>query len=235
MHTNTPPSVSATILLSLIAAAAVTPAAAQLPATGPTADDINGPRGGMPHDVWSSAFSSPNATAGASVRGFNMTLPYPGSPSANWTYSIDVRDDVPLPGTTDTFATGTWVRLFAPQELVQPSRNNASILIIPQDSSWSNCRLAFFGPDLRSDTPIPDASCRGYLSDECIRDFRTWLSEGFKNSERTGPGGESECPLPTPRGLPGSCYFDSGVVGWGGGESLNRLSYALVAGIRCIS
>ena len=80
MHTNTPPSVSATILLSLIAAAAVTPAAAQLPVTGPAADDINGPRGGIPHDVWSSAFSSPNATTGASVRGFNMSLPYPAVP-----------------------------------------------------------------------------------------------------------------------------------------------------------
>lgn len=163
---------------------------------------------GLISDAWYAAFSTPNATGSSTIQGYNLTSPYPGSKSDDWTYTIKVRDDIPLQD--GNVATGTWIELEAPKSLLVDIGNGS---IVPQDPSWHVCRTVFTAPNLTSDAGIPGPGCEGFLPSDCLSDLTTDLSTSFHDPNRTSF--DNPCPLPKPKDLPQSCKdtFGTGLLG----------------------
>lgn len=134
----------------------------------------------IPFEIWTNAFSSANATGFSRIKGKNTTLPYdPDAPTSDeWTYTIQVRDDVPTPDGLG-YISGTWLKLEAPQNLLEPSPVNASMLTVSMHPSWEVCRLVWAGMNLKSDGPISGPGCSGFLPDACIADLKKRLEGNF--------------------------------------------------------
>ncbi|KAK1754452.1 hypothetical protein QBC47DRAFT_447414 [Echria macrotheca] len=137
-------------------------AAQQQPVFGLTHNDTGVQN--VPSSAWESAFQSPNATGTASIPGRDIRARFPGSASADWNYTILVRDDVPLgqptsPSSKSGFFTGIWLRMSVPEMLLSPGESwvppvsgldNRSF-VAGETGSWEVCRLVFGGDLLRSD------------------------------------------------------------------------------------
>ncbi|KAK3317062.1 hypothetical protein B0H66DRAFT_641778 [Apodospora peruviana] len=165
-------------------------------------------------EEWETAFVSPNATGRFPVPGYNMTDTFPGSPSDDWTYTIQVRDDILLPDKTGYF-TGTWIRLDAPKNLIVQSPFNESLTqVVRQDDSWGVCLNVYVGPEMTtSDPAAPGDGCE-ILSEECITDLENFLKTKWQNRSPDGIRAD-ECPVVSPKQLPESCqkFIGTGAIG----------------------
>lgn len=140
--------------------------------------------GRVTREDWGASFAQPNATGRASFPGFNVSSPYPGSRSDNWTFTIKVRDGLPLDGSGDLVATGTWIQLEAPENLLVDTRNGSAV---PQHSSWWMCQGIYLVARLKSDQEVVSGGCDGILPTECISELKRSLSAGFGAREYRCP------------------------------------------------
>lgn len=127
------------------------------------------------NEAWDAAFLSPNATGQAPVDGFNISTPYPGAKSGSWSWSIQVKND--MPNGNSKFVTGTWIQLDAPDDLLQPAGSSSSI-----DPSWYICDSLYFVDGLTSDAASVDAGCGGVLPAECKADMLRAMASGFNKA-----------------------------------------------------
>jgi hypothetical protein len=129
------------------------------------------------NEAWDEVFLTPNATGAATLGGFNVSAPFPSTKSDNWTFTIKVKADVPRPESND-FATGTWLQLDAPDDLVQTNENGSSVRV---DPSWNVCisLLSTNEIELESGAETVDPGCRGVLEPECIMGIVQGLQDGF--------------------------------------------------------
>ncbi|KAK0641975.1 hypothetical protein B0T16DRAFT_461996 [Cercophora newfieldiana] len=126
------------------------------------------------NSVWDEAFRAPNATGSVRVKGFNLSAPFPGTASDDWGFTIQVRDSIRR--SDGKFATGIWIQLDAPDNLVQKTTNRTTV---PQDPSWRVCQGFMDFPTLRSDAETVPGSCEGVLPKECIEAYADSLARGF--------------------------------------------------------
>lgn len=186
-------------LLALpVAAAQINHSPGQAPIWGLSGPDRNPSRErGLPEEIWTAAFVSPNATGSSSISGRDITLPFPGRESPDWNYTLSIRDDVPAPE-GDGFMSAAWLKLEAPEGIFAERGMD--------DASWEVCTMVFTGPGMVG-------GCDQVLSDVCERELREVLERAFGN-ETAG------CPFPRRQIAPESCGWVNGTVGVSGGESV---------------
>lgn len=124
----------------------------------------------IPFETWAGAFLQGNATSIGPISGYDVTKPYKTTP-ADWSFTIQVKDDIPY--ADGDFVTGTWIFLNAPRGLV--SKNDSArkdttdvAYFIKQDKTWKLRASIWMLADLRSDAPIVNSNCQGFLSDACV-------------------------------------------------------------------
>jgi hypothetical protein len=155
--------------------------------------------------AFEAAFQHPNATGAAPLRGFNLSVPYPGSRSDDWTYRVQVRDDIPRKdrgADAGTFTTGTYITLQAPANLLRREAatiaNTTTLTFMDIDPSWALCSKVWTPAALLSDkTPAAAGSCAPFLPDDCIRELQLQMT-----SFRLDSRGAVDCPSPD---LPTTC------------------------------
>ncbi|KAK0638489.1 hypothetical protein B0T16DRAFT_421254 [Cercophora newfieldiana] len=173
--------------------------------------------------AWYSAFTSPNATGSHTFSGRDTRQPFPGSSSAQWTYTLQIRDDVPR--VDGDFATGAWIQMEVPPSLTRENRTTVGeefgpgiepMTIIdrgvPQDESWEICQQVFLGPGLEFSQGA-EAGCGTAEMQTCLGDLKSYLETNFGNRNVIGLGSSSNCPLPSPRRVPESCKSHLNVNG----------------------
>ncbi|KAK0738187.1 hypothetical protein B0T18DRAFT_240476 [Schizothecium vesticola] len=124
--------------------------------------------------VWDDTFRTSNATGAIRVKGFNISAPFPGVESDDWVFTIRIRDSIPR--SDGKFATGIWVQLDAPDNLVQNAPNGT---FVPQDPSWQVCQSFWDFPVLQSSAETVPGSCEGVVPKECIDAITDGLARGF--------------------------------------------------------
>lgn len=162
-----------------------------------TSTDIN---------TWKSALASPNMTDTDRFQGFDITKPYSErSPIDGFTTLLRITADYPLPfGSTeesdDTFTTVTSVSITVPDEI---AADNGTGLPENVDPSWNICNGYFY---LTAKLNESNTNCGGVLSNDCIRDIESSLSEAFQTND--------SCQFPD--NLPSTCRFGELVqfFGW---------------------
>ncbi|KAK3313045.1 hypothetical protein B0H66DRAFT_644162 [Apodospora peruviana] len=164
------------------------------------------------NDVWQISFAKPNATAKASVDGWDMSSKYPGKKSDKWEFSLMIADDVPHPQNAGKYFTGTWIQLDAPDKLVKKSEGDKQ-WEVTQDASWEVCQEIWVPTKLHTETDKVDPTCNGVLPPACLEDMQTRLSEDFKTHHFLGVIGK--CPMMQ---IPDSCSD-----AWGGTTSQHAL------------
>ncbi|KAK0715284.1 hypothetical protein B0H67DRAFT_580366 [Lasiosphaeris hirsuta] len=140
------------------------------------------------NDVWEDALATPNATREARMTSPDLAVPYPGNTtslkkgSLDWTWKIEVRDNVPLPSLKENeskddppFTTGTQILLAPPDSLAGDD------LKIAQDASWQVCLTSIIVRDLKSDATDVDPSCGSVLPAACISDLKDRLAKDYNN------------------------------------------------------
>jgi len=171
--------------------------------------------GRVTDEAWGEAFRTPNATGSIRVKGYDLGTPFPGVESNDWVFTIQVRDSIPR--YDGKFATGIWVQVDAPDNLVQKTEDRA---IVPADSSWQVCQGFLEIPRLRSDAETVGASCEGVVPRDCIEAFTGKLARGF--GVRSGVTG-FQCPsLAPPKECRDALGTEFGAVGirkWSLGEN----------------
>ena len=125
----------------------------------------------IPFDDWTDAFITANATSRVPISGYDLTKPWKTTPLDNWSFTIQVKDDIPHPD--GDFLTGTWIILNAPEEQVSfndTKRGNASetVYVIKQDKTWRVCASMWFLAELKSDAENVNDNCEGLLSEGCL-------------------------------------------------------------------
>ncbi|KAK0653125.1 hypothetical protein B0T16DRAFT_455438 [Cercophora newfieldiana] len=118
--------------------------------------------GAVPNDVWLSSFRTPNTTGSVSISGFNMTSAYPGTPSGDWRYSIDIVADIPLDA---GFISGAWIRLTPPENLFRDLGNGSKV--IDRDESWSVCQYLWVSEKVSAVDKVDGDTCEGALDKAC--------------------------------------------------------------------
>jgi len=156
-------------------------------------------------EPWNTAFNTPNATGEVSFQGLDLSQPYPGEPSGDWKWTIQVRDNVPRPN--GLFTTGTWIQLqVAPSSISQNSTSDNSTgdgqqvgPVVAADPSWAVCMTSWQIPGfLTDDDPEDPGRCNGILPDDCISALMSQLSGGFNLRSN----GEADCPSAA---MPSAC------------------------------
>ena len=69
------------------------------------------------NEEWAREFATANATTEVPFAGYDITTPYPGTRSADWRLSVQVKEGIPA-GENGAVATGTWIRWGAPPSLM---------------------------------------------------------------------------------------------------------------------
>ena len=204
-------------------------AAFLLPIRGISNFDPDLPPSAVSDTDWFAAFTTPNATGSHSFPGRDTRTAYPGTLSAPWKYTLQVRDSVPR--TNGAFTTGTWIQLEVPPSLTRenttplesPFAGTITDLGIPQDPSWEICTPIFLGPGLVRDPSIPSTMCQDPGMGVCLGDLKKYWEGNFGNRDVVAIGSESNCPTPAPRRAPESCkgfVNVNGSVAWGFGNVL---------------
>ena len=139
---------------------------------------------------WQEAFRTPNATGSVPIKGFNLSTPFPGVESDNWAWTIQVRDGLPRSDNRNV-ATGIWIQLDMPDNLVRLAPNGTMVL---DDGSWRVCESIWEFSTLNSDAATVDGSCEGIVPKECHDLWTRELSEGFGRRVSN----TSQCPSLTP-------------------------------------
>jgi hypothetical protein len=171
-------------------------------------------------DIWQTAFLTPNATGSAPIEGYTVGSAFPGSKSDNWTFSIQVKDDVPLNG--GQFGTGTWVQLSPPDNLLNNTGNRS---ILTTDPSWGICLSVWLAPVLQSSAAKVDPACGGVLPSDCVADMlrnQQHMGHTYVNSSTT----KQACPSIS---LPTSCMNAFGNDKPPGSEAVGNGEYCCPA------
>jgi hypothetical protein len=129
----------------------------------------------IPDDVWAREFMTANATGEAIFQGRNISDFYGYSPTVPWSYTIQVKADIPTP--RGQFLTGTWIQLKAPDSLVKDLGNGTRA--VQFDRTWHVCQQIWISRSLKSDKKEVDASCDGILSSGCQAKLQTSLGNNF--------------------------------------------------------
>jgi len=144
---------------------------------------------------WYKAFETPNATDEISFPGIDVSEPYPGKPSDDWSFIIKVRDNVPR---RSFFTAATWIQMQVPPNLLNKTvvdnatseddfRSETSFMNV--DPSWSLCMQTSFVYGLKlKKKPKNPGRCDGILSDECLEEIHA----RFQNYRLDGE--KPECP-----------------------------------------
>jgi hypothetical protein len=137
-----------------------------------------------------------NATGDAVIDGVNILQPYPATSSEKWSFSIKVRDAVPLTGDGQEGqqVAGTTVQLKAPDSYLNKTGSNSTQVLA--DPSWVICQHWWLSKRLRVDKDVVDPSCAGTLTNQCIRDLTRMITGEFNQRSIFRCGSSS---------LPSSC------------------------------
>ncbi|PTB63233.1 hypothetical protein BBK36DRAFT_1172031 [Trichoderma citrinoviride] len=133
---------------------------------------------GILNTDWVLEMRRANATAAASIPGYNVAVKYPGERSGNWTVSISVSSDIlGKDNASGCFVTGTQIDLTATQGLSGSA-----------DPSWFICRSVYSSSRLKSSDPASgQGNCSGLLSDDCWSVLQESLQAGTQCQNNTLP------------------------------------------------
>jgi hypothetical protein len=125
-----------------------------------------------------------NATGQATIDGVNILQPYPAPSSEKWTFSIQVRDGIPLTGNGQEGqqVAGTTIQLKAPDSFINKTESNNTQVV--SDPSWYICQHWWIRAKLRIDRDVVDPTCEGTLPDRCINDIKRMITTGFNSNPR---------------------------------------------------
>ncbi len=141
---------------------------------------------------WASHFSTVNATGTASLKGFNISAPYPGTPSDDWSWTIKVKADIPYQDNKTDFFTGTWIQLAPPDSLL---RDKSSLKDpksggvgkgLREDPSWAFCYSVYTSKALLTESETVDGGCKGVVPDECLAALNKALADDFARHQGMG-------------------------------------------------
>ena len=85
--------------------------------------------------------------------------------SLDWTFVLQLRADLPVPGSNDEFVTATELYLVQPEELT-----GEMYAVLAPDNEWQTCEQWMFAVDDSTWNQLDsiDPQCRGVLSEECL-------------------------------------------------------------------
>lgn len=146
-------------------------------------------------EEWIQIMDSPNATNTIHVPGYNISRSYDDDDgiSVNWTMSLKVVADIPVPNSDNEFFTATEIRIHPPESMTM--RNGSAD---PADDSWLHCETYLFTVEMGGADDEINPRCEGVVSDDCLDALK---DIALTNSCATSPARPEACEGDVSRGL----------------------------------
>jgi len=125
----------------------------------------------------------PNATANATMSGFDWTKPFPGAAISGHAAHLRVAYDVALPSDVVQNSTTTVTSLtFSVPDAMMAGAGTPAVM----DPSWYICRYFYVSSNPNITSPV-DPMC-GFLGSQCLADLRAAMTAGWGSLNDDYPG-----------------------------------------------